>query len=210
MRMKTICRILFTVALIAGISQRGGASSEPDARAVQLLGQLSTAIRTMGGYGVSFEVLAGEHAVQGWYTVSGEQYYMNLGDAEVYCDGKVRYEIDNAKKEVLIDRVNTASRNILDNPAHAFDFIGTQYVPSLASAANGRAVILLAPSAERISGVGDVTLTLDTQTKLPVSLAYDFNGERIEVQVRSFRAETQAPRAFSRDAYETYEFIDFR
>ena len=58
-------------------------------------------------------------------------------------DGKIRYEIDNRRREVTIDDVDTSSRNLLSNPAHAFDFIGTQYAPSLVSDAEGRAVAVV-------------------------------------------------------------------
>ena len=55
------------------------------------------------------------------YAVEGEGYYLVLGDAEVYCDGAVRYEVDNRRREVTIDVVDTDSRNILNNPASCFN-----------------------------------------------------------------------------------------
>ena len=78
---------------------------------------------------MTFEVSSDEYTTRGRYAVEGEKLLYRGGEAEVYCDGKIRYEIDNRRREVTIDDVDTSSRNLLSNPAHAFDFIGTQYAP---------------------------------------------------------------------------------
>ena len=110
-----------------------------DGRAAEILENLAAGFRALGAYGVTFEVSSDEYTTRGRYAVEGEKYYIAVGEAEVYCDGKIRYEIDNRRREVTIDDVDTSSRNLLSNPAHAFDFIGTQYAPSLVSDAEGRA-----------------------------------------------------------------------
>lgn len=124
------------------------AALEPsaDGRAAEILEKLAAGFRALGAYGVTFEVSSDEYTTRGRYAVEGENYYIAVGEAEVYCDGKIRYEIDNRRREVTIDDVDTSSRNLLSNPAHAFDFIGTQYAPSLVSDAEGRAVVRLTPT----------------------------------------------------------------
>ena len=95
-------------------------------------------------------------------------YYLVLGDAEVFADGAVRREVDNRRREVTVTEVDTASRNILNNPVRAFDFLGSEYAPSLVSEADGRAVVRLTPAAGNDSPAGDVTLTVDTATMRPL------------------------------------------
>lgn len=129
-------------AAAAGATQ--GASPLPPAadRAAGILAGVRDGFRALGAYGVSFEVRSDEYVTRGRYAVEGEGYYLVLGDAEVYCDGAVRYEVDNRRREVTIDVVDTDSRNILNNPVHAFDFLGSEYAASLAGEQEGRAVVV--------------------------------------------------------------------
>ncbi|MFQ7049303.1 MAG: hypothetical protein ACLRR1_11660, partial [Alistipes shahii] len=69
-------------------------------RADAILAGVSDGFRALGAYGVSFEVRSDEYVTRGRYAVEGENYYLVLGDAEVYCDGAVRYEVDNRRREV--------------------------------------------------------------------------------------------------------------
>ena len=93
------------------------AALEPsaDGRAAEILEKLAAGFRALGAYGVTFEVSSDEYTTRGRYAVEGENYYIAVGEAEVYCDGKIRYEIDNRRREVTIDDVDTSSRNLLSN-----------------------------------------------------------------------------------------------
>ena len=82
---------------------------------------------------------------------------------------------------MTIDDVDTSSRNLLSNPAHAFDFIGTQYAPSLVSDAEGRAVVRLTPTSADASPAGEILVTVDTAAMRPVSLRYDYDGEQVGI-----------------------------
>lgn len=192
-----------TAAVAAPAPSAGG-------RAGEILEKLAAGFRALGAYGVTFEVVADEYTTRGSYAVEGENYYIVLGDAEVYCDGKVRYEIDNRRREVTIDDVDTASRNILNNPAHAFDFIGAEYAPSLVSDKGGRAVVRLTPTSANASPAGEILVTVDTAAMRPESLRYDYDGEQVGIAVLGV-APLDAPlKAFSKENYKGYEFIDFR
>ena len=103
-----------------------------------------------------------------------------------------------------------ASRNILNNPVRAFDFLGSEYTPSLVSEADGRAVVRLTPAAGNDSPAGDVTLTVDTATMRPRSLSYDYDGEQVLVNVLEVAPLAGLVRRFDPKNYEGYEFIDFR
>lgn len=181
-----------------------------DGRAAEILENLAAGFRALGAYGVTFEVSSDEYTTRGRYAVEGENYYIAVGEAEVYCDGKIRYEIDNRRREVTIDDVDTSSRNLLSNPAHAFDFIGTQYAPSLVSDANGRAVVRLTPTSADASPAGEILVTVDTAAMRPESLRYDYDGEQVQVSVLGIKPLETPLKAFAKDNYAGYEFIDFR
>lgn len=185
-------------------------SSERSQRAEELLRRLVASIKALGDYGVSFAVESGDQTVEGHYSVSGNRYSMTLGDAEVFCDGKVRYEVDHRRREVVIDRVNESSRNIVDNPTRAFDFLDAQYRASLVSEAGSCAVVRLTPAEGGALPVGSILLEVDTSAAKPRSLTYDFDGEQIVVRVSRIAAEHAALRTFDASACKGYEFIDFR
>lgn len=188
------------------------AALEPsaDGRAAEILEKLAAGFRALGAYGVTFEVSSDEYTTRGRYAVEGENYYIAVGEAEVYCDGKIRYEIDNRRREVTIDDVDTSSRNLLSNPAHAFDFIGTQYAPSLVSDAGGRAVVRLTPTSADASPAGEILVTVDTAAMRPESLRYDYDGEQVGIAVLGVAPLDTPLKAFSKGDYKGYEFIDFR
>ena len=189
----------FIAVLFCGILQ--GNAAQP--RATEILERLAAGFREMDGYGVKFGVVSGDYEARGSYVVEGDSYYLVLGDAEVFADGAVR-------REVTVTEVDTASRNILNNPVRAFDFLGSEYTPSLVSEADGRAVVRLTPAAGNDSPAGDVTLTVDTATMRPRSLSYDYDGEQVLVNVLEVAPLAGHVRRFDPKNYEGYEFIDFR
>ena len=196
----------FIAVLFCGILQ--GNAAQP--RATEILERLAAGFRAMDGYGVKFGVVSGDYEARGSYVVEGDSYYLVLGDAEVYCDGAVRYEVDNRRREVTIDVVDTGSRNILNNPVHAFDFLGSEYAASLAGEQEGRAVVRLTPAPGNTSSAGNIVLTVDTAAMRPVSLRYDYDGEQVQVSVLGIKPLETPLKAFAKDNYAGYEFIDFR
>ena len=201
-----------SAASVAAAGATQGASPLPPAadRAAGILAGVSDGFRTLGAYGVSFEVRSDEYVTRGRYAVEGEGYYLVLGDAEVYCDGAVRYEVDNRRREVTIDVVDTDSRNILNNPVHAFDFLGSEYAASLVGEQEGHAVVRLTPAPGNTSSAGNIVLTVDTAAMRPVSLRYDYDGEQVQVSVLGIKPLETPLKAFAKDNYAGYEFIDFR
>lgn len=188
----------------------GMPQSRAAGRATEILEKLAAGFRAMPGYSVDFEVSAGDYKSRGSYVVEGRCYYLALADAEVFADSVVRYEIDNRRREVTVTEVDAASRNILNNPVRAFDFLGSEYIPALVSEVGGRAVVRLTPAAGNDSPAGDVTLTVDTATMRPRSLSYDYDGEQVLVNVLEVAPLAGHVWRFDKNAYAGYEFIDFR
>ena len=198
-------RFLVLIALAVGIQAVSAAG-----RATEILEKLAAGFRAMPGYSVDFEVVAGDYNNRGSYVVEGRNYYLALADAEVFADSVIRYEIDNRRPEVTVTEVDAASRNILNNPVRAFDFLGSEYVPTLVSEAGGCAVVRLTPAAGNDSPAGNVTVTVDTATMRPLSLSYDYDGEQVQISVLGVAPLSGHVRVFDRQAYAGYEFIDFR
>ena len=193
------------MALVAGIQSVSAAG-----RAAEILEKLAAGFRAMPGYSVNFEVASGDYKSRGSYVVEGRNYYLALADAEVFADSVIRYEIDNRRREVTVTEVDAASRNILNNPVRAFDFLGSEYVPTLVSEVGGRSVVRLTPAAGNDAPAGNVTVTVDTATMRPLSLSYDYVGEQVQVSVLGVAPLAGHVRVFDRNAYAGYEFIDFR
>lgn len=179
-------------------------------RADQIVSGLSAAFRAMPSYRVDFEVTMGEHRMTGNYAVCGESYRLVLGDAEVWSDGKTRYEVDNRRKEVTLAGVDPNDRNILNNPVRAFDFLGSDYAALLLREQEGEATLSLEPAKGSGAPTGRVTLVVATQTMRPRSLDYEFDGERVTVRILGIEPLHGTFPAFDRTAYAAYEWIDFR
>lgn len=179
-------------------------------RAADIVARLAAGFRAMQGYEVKFEVTMGEHSMAGNYAVAGESYYLVLGDARVYADGETRYEVDHRRKEVTLAKADTTDRNALNNPVHAFDFLDSEYAPSLLWERGGEAAVLLKPMAGSGASTGDVTVVVATQTMRPCSIDYEFDGERITVRILGIEPLRGALPAFDRAAHAAYEWIDFR
>lgn len=216
--MKRLLSLLLLLSAMQSVAAVPAAADVPAAannvpaadRADAILAGVSDGFRALGAYGVSFEVRSDEYVTRGRYAVEGEGYYLVLGDAEVYCDGAVRFEVDNRRREVTIDVVDTDSRNILNNPVHAFDFLGSEYAASLVGEQEGHAVVRLTPAPGNTSSAGNIVLTVDTAAMRPVSLRYDYDGEQVQVSVLGIKPLETPLKAFAKDNYAGYEFIDFR
>lgn len=200
-------RWLFFALLLAGTSALAGTAA---GRAGEILEGLAAGFRAMKGYEVDFEIEAGEYRARGGYAVEGNGYVLTLGDAEVFCDGRLRHEVDHARREVTIVEVDTVSRNILNNPVRAFDFLDSEYLPELLSETEGRAVVRLTPTAENSAPAGTVTVTVSTAAMRPEALVYDYEGERVRITVGRVAPLGGPLRTFDPTKYEGYEFIDFR
>ena len=207
-------------------------SVQADNRPQAVLKQLTAALGALEGYSVVFEVHTDGDVVPGYYEVSGDNYYMHVNGQEVYGDAEFRYEIDPDRKEVVIDRVDLTSHNLLNNPTRAFDFIDGEYAASRLSEKGSTAVIRLTPLRIQ-SAVGQVAVDfvdhcrrqrtgrvhfdvdlpdgrLDTARSLPTAVIYEIDGDRVRIDIRSVTVHEASPRTFDAENYAGYEWIDFR
>ncbi len=180
-------------------------------RAEEIVGQLSKKFLAMKSYGAEFEITVGDQLSAGGYVVSNGSYYMHLGTAEAYGDDKIRYEVDNDRREVVIVDVMPDSHVVLENPVRAFDYIDEEYRPELVSESDSEIVLKLYPVDEPNTAQWMVvTLTLD-KTLTPRSLIYDSEGDdKIYVRLLRITEGDKGFKTYDAKNYKGYEMIDFR
>lgn len=182
-----------------------------DAKA--LIGRLSNQVRSMENYEVEFTVKSGDQQIKGYYAVSGDKYYISIGEAEVFCDGSARYEVNPQNKEVTVDAVDNKSHNILTNPTRAFDFIDGEFNFAMVGTSAGVATVKLTSTAEN-AALGVIFVAIDTTTAQPRSLTYDVDGDQIAVEIVSFDEMVGmvdiSMFTFDKNNYRGYEIVDFR
>lgn len=204
--MKKVIVFIFTLLCTINTWAQGD-----DARA--LISRLSEQIRSMENYEVSFTVNSGDQKIKGYYAVSGEKYYISIGDAEVFCDGGARYEVNPQNKEVTVDAIDTKSHNILTNPTRAFDFIDGEFAFEMVGTNNGITTIKLTSTAEN-AALGVIFVAMDAATAQPRSLTYDVDGAQIAIEVASIDELTGmvdiSMFTFDKNNYRGYEIVDFR
>lgn len=204
--MKKVIVFIFTLLCTINTWAQGD-----DAKA--LISRLSEQMRSMENYEVSFTVNSGDQKIKGYYAVSGEKYYISIGDAEVFCNGGARYEVNPQNKEVTVDAVDTKSHNILTNPTRAFDFIDGEFAFEMFGTNNGITTIKLTSTAEN-AALGVIFVAMDAATAQPRSLTYDVDGAQIAIEVASIDELTGmvdiSMFTFDKNNYRGYEIVDFR
>jgi outer membrane lipoprotein-sorting protein len=204
--MKKVIVFIFTLLCTINTWAQGD-----DAKA--LISRLSEQIRSMENYEVSFTVNSGDQKIKGYYAVSGEKYYISIGDAEVFCNGGARYEVNPQNKEVTVDAVDTKSHNILTNPTRAFDFIDGEFAFEMVGTNNGITTIKLTSTAEN-AALGVIFVAMDAATAQPRSLTYDVDGAQIAIEVAAIDELTGmvdiSMFTFDKNNYRGYEIVDFR
>lgn len=197
--MRRIILIVSSLLLCAGVL-RG------QDRASQALRDMVAAIESMGRYEVDFLIRADAQELPGKIAVEGEAYAIRMGDAEVFGDASIRYEINHARREVTLMPTETESDNLLSNPAHAFARL-TQSAARLEREQEGELVIALTNPDDPLT---TIFLTLQATTNLPRKIRYEMDGAGIDVVVRQLvRIEETLPR-YDATQYAGYEVIDFR
>lgn len=193
--------ILSLVATIFAISTLSAQSAEAWIEALNnSLGERYTMAATVAMEG---------DELGGIFMVEGDGYYLTLGTMEVYSDGKLRYEVNNERKEVTIDRVDLTSRDILTNPTNAFRFASEEFSSSVVADKDGEVVLSLTPRED--IGITDIELTLRRDANgvvTPLAVRYNYDGDVIHVALAMRPADATLPR-WDKAAYRAYDIVSF-
>ena len=164
-------------------------------------------VNKLGSYDVEFDIEAEGYEASGSYAVAGDSYHIVLPQAEVYSDGKVRYEVDHERREVNVDVVDLTSRNVLDNPTRCFDFVGEAYKLSMVKQSANEVVVRVVATDDAFEG--EVLLTADAKGK-PMELKYQLYDDVIRVKIKSLAPRKAKLPTFVKSVYKDYDIIDFR
>ena len=176
---------------------------------------ISALNKTLGeryAFGITVTVGTGESSnkLHGTIKVEGDAYYLMLGTMEVYSDGKLRYEINNERKEVVEDRVNLEACDLLSNPTRAFSFVPQEFLSEVTSATNERITLRLTPKSEAM-GIDAITLTLERSGSqvVPVAISYNYDGDAVAITLsHADVSDAKLPR-WDKSAYRAYDIVSF-
>lgn len=155
------------------------------------------------------DAAADQGQLNGLFMVADDSYYLSLGKMEVYSDGKLRYEVNNERKEVTIDRVDLTSHDILTNPTNAFRFASDEFDMSLLGVDDGKATISLVPRQDM--GITDIELTLRRHADggvVPAVVSYNYDGDIIRITLDMRPNDAKLPR-WDKTAYRAYDVVSF-
>ena len=179
-----------------------------DEGALTAMQRVARYVGSLGRYRVDFALKSGDFSAKGYYCVDGDAYYMNLGSAEIYSDGKTRYEVDHDRKEVNIDVVDLSSHNILDNPTRCFDFVGSDYNVESRAVATERVEFSLTPRKRETEGI--IRVFANVKTGAPLALQYELYDEVVMVDILSIGKSKEPVISYRASNFRGYEIIDFR
>lgn len=174
----------------------------------QILQRVSNYMGPQKGYEVRFAIKAEGYNTEGRYCVKGDSYYIEVADAEVYSDGKVRYEVDNLRREVNVDNMDSNSRNIMDNPTRCFDFVEEDYTAEIVKRDANNITLRLQSKDKSVEG--EIYLTVNSDSGAPQRVEYLLYDDKMCVEVVEINRAAGSVKSFARSAYKDYEMIDFR
>lgn len=148
--------------------------------------------------------------LNGLFMVDGDGYYLSLGVMEVYSDGKLRYEVNNERKEATIDRVDLTSHDLLTNPTKAFTFAPDEFQITLQSASADTASLGLVPRED--IGIANIELQLKRDANgrvLPDSITYNYDGDVVKINLSIVKNKDATLPRWDDDAYRAYDVVSF-
>ena len=177
------------------------------------LKQLESSMGKRYAYALAVTVRTGDSEAQlsGCVMVEGDSYYMSLEAMEVYSNGKLRYEINNDRKEVTEDRVNLTSHDLLTNPTRAFSFAPEEFNIALAFSQNNEIARLELTPRDRGYGINTIELALvrEGDRVCPKQIAYDYDGDSVIISLREYDNEAWKLPTWSEANYKAYDIVSF-
>lgn len=194
----TLCVLHCAVALSAQTTAR------------QWLERLDASLGERYAMALHIDMTNAEQPLIGYLMIDGDSFYLTLGAMEVYSDGKLRYEVNNERKEVTEDRVNLSSADLLSNPTRAFEFVSEQFDVALLSA-NATDVELHIKPLDVDMGISNIALSLKVAggKVLPDAIVYDYDGEVVGITLEMMDAKDKALPRWSKDRYRAYDIVSF-
>lgn len=181
--------------------------------ATEWLKQLEASMGERYAYTLAVAVQTGDSDVQlsGCVMVEGDSYYMSLEAMEVYSNGKLRYEINNERKEVTEDRVNLMSHDLLTNPTRAFSFAPEEFDIELAFSQNDEIARIDLTPRDKDYGITTIVLILEREGDkvYPKQIAYDYDGDKVVVTLAEYGDKAWKLPVWNEANYKAYDIVSF-
>lgn len=161
-------------------------------------------------YALFMKVDAYGEEINGYFMVEEDSYYIQLGTMEVYSNGKIRYEINNERKEVTEDRVDLESIDLLTNPTHAFEFLDEEFTSSIFEEIHNGVILKLEPKED--IGITAIYVSVINDGKgniTPHAIKYDYEGEQVAIALIMADASSSIMPKWDKSRYTTYDMVSF-
>ena len=160
-------------------------------------------------YALFMKVDAYGEQINGYFIVDKDSYYIQLGVMEVYSDGKLRYEVNNQRKEVTEDRVNLDSRDLLTNPTRAFAFVEEEFKATISESIHNGVILKLVPKQDADITAVYVSVVWRDNRIIPLAIKYDYDGEEVAIALVMADVDSAVMPRWNKSAYKTYDMVSF-
>jgi hypothetical protein len=160
---------------------------------------------------VVVEASDSESVLAGSVMVEGDSYYMSLEAMEVYSNGKLRYEVNNERKEVTEDRVDLTSHDLLTNPTRAFKFAPEEFKMTLKFSQNDEIARIDLTPRDKDYGITAILLYLvrEGDKVYPKQIAYDYDGDKVVVTLAEYGDKAWKLPVWNKGNYKAYDIVSF-
>jgi hypothetical protein len=160
-------------------------------------------------FALYMKVKAYGEQMNGYFMVDKDSYYIQLGIMEVYSDGKLRYEVNNERKEVTEDRVDLESRDLLTNPTRAFAFVEEEFDATISENIHNGAILKFVPKQSSEVKAVYVSVAWRDGRIIPLAIKYDYDGEEVSISLVMSDAESAVLPRWNKSAYRAYDMVWF-
>jgi len=190
-----------------------------DDRSQELLRKMAAAFNGYNSYSITFTAtMQGEFQdLDGKLIVSGEKYYLDVYDSEIFFDGRHGYTYSESNDEVIIETPDPNDTRLFANPTKIFQVYERDFnsVYKGTTTINGKSVskLELTPKTAN-SGYSKVTLFADA-SGMPVRLVYRLSEYGKDLLLNVIQVSPNVPVTtntfrFDPAKYPDVEVIDFR
>jgi len=190
-----------------------------DERSQEILRKMAAAFNGYDSYKIEFTAtMEGEfEALPGTLIVSGEKYYLDVYDSEVFFDGKDGYTYSETNKEVIIETPDPNDNRLFANPARIFQLyerdFNSSYKGTATLAEKSTSQLDLTPKSSD-AGYNRIILYTDA-SGMPVRLVYrlDEQGNNLILDVVRITPNINSTGdtfRFDPTKHPGIEIIDFR
>ncbi len=189
-----------------------------DERGEEILHRMAAAFGGYGSYRIEFTATMADEFTDlpGELIVSGEKYYLDVYDSEIFYDGKTGYTYSETNNEVILEIPDPDDYRLFANPTRIFRLYEQDYTAVFQSqTVLGEKTVDVVELTPKSAAENGLTLYADPASGMPVRMAYrlDEYKNKLILNVLKITPDISvSPRRFVFDSadYPGVEVIDFR